>query len=137
MTAIDAAVQSRLLGAEEVTIVYRRGRDSMGASRFEQDLATGHGVRIVAGAVPVKVGATARSARWISPTREGPSGWRDRRDLHAQGRPSPRCDRAAARARPRGLELAGGKIRVTGPGRTSLPGSGPAATARPAATTLR
>ena len=33
MTAVDAAVQSRLLGAEEVTIVYRRGQDRMSASR--------------------------------------------------------------------------------------------------------
>ena len=32
MTAIDAAVQSKLLGAEEVTIVYRRGQADMKAS---------------------------------------------------------------------------------------------------------
>ena len=32
MTAVDAAVQSRLLGAEEVTIVYRRGPEAMSAS---------------------------------------------------------------------------------------------------------
>ena len=34
MTAIDAAVQSKLLGAEEVTIVYRRGQAEMKASRL-------------------------------------------------------------------------------------------------------
>ena len=39
MTAIDAAVQSKLLGAEEVTICYRRGKEHMNASEFEQDLA--------------------------------------------------------------------------------------------------
>src|SRR5690606_30262012 len=39
MTAIDAAVQSRLLGAEQVTMVYRRGKEAMNASEFEQDLA--------------------------------------------------------------------------------------------------
>ena len=32
MTAIDAAVQSKLLGAEEVTICYRRGQEQMNAS---------------------------------------------------------------------------------------------------------
>ncbi len=37
-TAVDAAVQSKLLGAENVTIAYRRDREAMGASRFEQDL---------------------------------------------------------------------------------------------------
>ena len=46
MTAIDAAVQSKLLGAEEVTIVYRRGKEHMNASEFEQDLAASKGVNI-------------------------------------------------------------------------------------------
>ena len=55
MTAIDAGVQSKLLGAEEVTIVYRRGRERMGASGYEQELAATRGVRIVCNAVPVAV----------------------------------------------------------------------------------
>ncbi|MGB3538255.1 MAG: NAD(P)-dependent oxidoreductase [Mesorhizobium sp.] len=46
MTAIDAAVQSKLLGAEEVTICYRRGQEHMNASGFEQDLAAANGVTI-------------------------------------------------------------------------------------------
>jgi glutamate synthase (NADPH/NADH) small chain len=46
MTAIDAAVQSKLLGAEEVTICYRRGQEDMNASDFEQDLAAANGVTI-------------------------------------------------------------------------------------------
>lgn len=46
MTAIDVAVQSKLLGAEEVTMVYRRGEQQMGASRFEQDFAQTSGVSI-------------------------------------------------------------------------------------------
>lgn len=46
MTAIDAAVQAKLLGAEEVTICYRRGKEHMNASEFEQDLATSKGVVI-------------------------------------------------------------------------------------------
>jgi glutamate synthase (NADPH/NADH) small chain len=46
MTAIDAAVQARLLGAEEVTICYRRGKEQMNASLYEQDLAASKGVLI-------------------------------------------------------------------------------------------
>lgn len=55
MTAVDAAVQAKLLGALNVTLVYRRGRDRMNASVFEQDLAASKGVRIVTHAVPVAV----------------------------------------------------------------------------------
>jgi glutamate synthase (NADPH/NADH) small chain len=46
MTAIDAAVQSKLLGAEEVTICYRRGQEHMNASGYEQELAAARGVNI-------------------------------------------------------------------------------------------
>lgn len=53
MTAVDAAVQSKLLGAENVSLVYRRGRDAMPASRFEQDLAAAKGVRLIFNAKPV------------------------------------------------------------------------------------
>lgn len=46
MTAVDAAVQAKMLGAEDVTIVYRRGAEQMNASRYEQDLAQIKGVKI-------------------------------------------------------------------------------------------
>lgn len=46
MTAIDIATQTRKLGADEVTIVYRRGKDQMSASPYEQDVAQTHGVTI-------------------------------------------------------------------------------------------
>ncbi|WP_349371064.1 NAD(P)-dependent oxidoreductase [Salinarimonas sp.] len=46
MTAIDAAVQAKKLGAEEVTLVYRRGADAMPASRYEQEVALTNGVVI-------------------------------------------------------------------------------------------
>ncbi|NRB01591.1 MAG: NAD(P)-dependent oxidoreductase, partial [Rhodobacteraceae bacterium] len=55
MTAVDAAVQSKLLGAEEVTIVYRRAQEVMPASKFEQDLAQQKGVRLLCNAAPVAV----------------------------------------------------------------------------------
>ncbi len=46
MTAIDAAMQSRLLGAATVTIAYRRGYEHMNASEVEQHLAQTHGISI-------------------------------------------------------------------------------------------
>ena len=45
-TAVDIAVQTKRLGAEDVTIVYRRGPDAMSATGHEQDLAQTDGVRI-------------------------------------------------------------------------------------------
>ena len=55
MTAVDAAVQSKLLGAENVTIAYRRDRDAMSASRYEQDLAASKGVKLMFNVQPVAV----------------------------------------------------------------------------------
>ncbi len=55
MTAVDAAVQAKLLGALNVSLVYRRGRDRMNASAFEQDLAASKGVRIITNASPKAV----------------------------------------------------------------------------------
>lgn len=55
MTAIDVAVQSKLLGAEDVTILYRRGKEHMKASTFEQDLAQIKGVKIKHWVAPKKV----------------------------------------------------------------------------------
>src|SRR5580765_5142400 len=46
MTAIDAAVQSKKLGAQEVTIVYRRDQQRMPASKHEQEWAQMNGVTI-------------------------------------------------------------------------------------------
>ena len=57
-TAIDIAVQSRRLGAEDVTIVYRRGPTEMSAPGHEQDFARTNDVRIRHWARPV--GLTAR-----------------------------------------------------------------------------
>ena len=55
MTAVDAAVQSKMLGAEQVTIVYRRGAESMSASSHEQDWARTNGVTIRHWAAPREV----------------------------------------------------------------------------------
>ncbi len=55
MTAVDAAIQAKKLGADEVTIAYRRGPAEMGASRYEQELAQVNGVRILHWVAPKKV----------------------------------------------------------------------------------
>ena len=55
MTAVDAAVQSKKLGAQSVTIVYRRGAQEMGASGHEQAWAQENGVHIHHWAAPKSV----------------------------------------------------------------------------------
>jgi glutamate synthase (NADPH/NADH) small chain len=55
MTAVDAAVQAKLLGAQEVHMVYRRGPEAMSASRAEQEWALTNGVVIHHGLAPVEV----------------------------------------------------------------------------------
>jgi glutamate synthase (NADPH/NADH) small chain len=54
-TAIDIAVQTKRLGAEDVTIVYRRGPRHMGATPHEQEFAQTNGVRIKHWAQPVRL----------------------------------------------------------------------------------
>ncbi|GAB0116586.1 NAD(P)-dependent oxidoreductase [Acidisoma sp. 7E03] len=58
-TAIDAATQIRMLGAETVTMVYRRGPAQMGATKVEQDWAQTHGVTIRHFLAPVSIEAVA------------------------------------------------------------------------------
>jgi glutamate synthase (NADPH/NADH) small chain len=53
-TAIDAAVQSKRLGAESVTLVYRRGPESMGATGHEQAFAKTEGVGVIHWARPLR-----------------------------------------------------------------------------------
>ncbi|MFV0490524.1 MAG: NAD(P)-dependent oxidoreductase [Pseudorhodobacter sp.] len=75
MTAVDAAVQSRLLGAENVTIVYRRGQERMSASAHEQEHAQNAGVRIICNAAPVAIhGGDVLEAIEFAYTEEGPDG---------------------------------------------------------------
>ena len=54
-TAIDAASQARRLGAEDVTIVYRRGPEQMTATEKEQQWAQTNDVRLRYWAVPVRL----------------------------------------------------------------------------------
>ncbi|UTY56191.1 NAD(P)-dependent oxidoreductase [Massilia sp. erpn] len=54
-TAIDMAVQIQRLGAEEVTLVYRRGFDAMSATHHEQEIAKSNQVRMLTWAQPQQV----------------------------------------------------------------------------------
>lgn len=124
MTAVDAAVQSKLLGAEHVSMVYRRGRDAMGASDHEIDHAAIEGVTIITGAMPVAI--------------HGPGGVREIEFAYArQGETGLEPTGETFRLRadqvfkaigqtltdlPDGLETLRGKITADPRGRTALPG---------------
>ncbi|MEZ0226346.1 MAG: NAD(P)-dependent oxidoreductase [Alphaproteobacteria bacterium] len=54
-TAIDIAIQIKRLGAEYVTLVYRRGADNMTATVWEQEFAQTNGVVIKHWAMPKKL----------------------------------------------------------------------------------
>jgi len=123
MTAVDAAVQSRLLGAENVTIAYRRSRDRMPASRYEQDLAASKGVRLMFNVRPVAVhgnGAVAGIELEYTAEENGA--------LTGTGEtirlPADQVFKAIGQVLTTngGLALDSGKIAVTGAGRTSVAG---------------
>lgn len=65
-TAVDIAVQIKKLGAESVTMVYRRGLDQMGATWYEQEVAQTNGVLIKTWAKPVEIHADADGLTSIS-----------------------------------------------------------------------
>lgn len=119
MTAVDAAVQAKLLGAENVTISYRRAQAQMPASRYEQDLATSKGVRILANTMPVAIDATGLTLEYT--TSEGGTLKGTGETVHLK---ADQVFRAIGQtfAGFDGPELERGKIKVTGPGRTSIPG---------------
>ncbi len=119
MTAIDAAIQSKLLGAQDVTIVYRRGKSAMSASLYEQDLATSKGVRIIHNAQPLRVLGNG--------TVSGVEFGFTSADLSQSGEtftlPADQVFKAIGQAlvQDTGIALETGKIKVTANGATSLP----------------
>ncbi len=123
MTAVDAAVQSKLLGADSVTIAYRRSRDRMGASRYEQDLAASHGVRLLFNVMPVAVhgnGSVGEIELEYTGEEDGVlKGTGERFRLAAD-----QVFKAIGQVLTTdgGLALEGGKIAVTGAGQTSVAG---------------
>jgi len=123
MTAVDAAVQSKLLGADTVTIAYRRGRDAMSASRYEQDLAASHGVKLLFNVQPLAIhgnGSVAELELEYTATKDGKlAGTGEKIRL-----PADQVFRAIGQtlSTDAGLDLDGRKIAVSGAGRTSRTG---------------
>jgi dihydropyrimidine dehydrogenase (NAD+) subunit PreT len=127
MTAVDAAVQSRKLGAQEVTIVYRRDQQRMPASKDEQEWAQRNGVTIRTWSVLKALetsaghveGATFASVHEVGGKLEATGKhWSLDADtvLKAIGQTLVLADPNLAT-----LELRGGRIKVNEEGRTSLP----------------
>ena len=129
MTAIDIAVQSKKLGAQNVTIVYRRSEDQMKASRFERELAQTSGVVIRTWARPVAIEGHAGAAQRRAVRGHARARGRARfarlrlphRGRHAVHRHRP-ARRAGRRSTGAGIELKGGRIVVDGERRTSAAG---------------
>jgi glutamate synthase (NADPH/NADH) small chain len=123
MTAVDAAVQSKLLGAQNVTIAYRRGREAMSASTYEQDLAASKGVRLMFNAQPVAIhGNGAVREIELEYTTDDGSGLKGTGETVRL--PADQVFKAIGQTLTTdgGLALAGRKIAVTGAGRTSQAG---------------
>ena len=123
MTAVDAAVQSKLIGAEQVTIAYRRGREAMSASRYEQDLAASHGVKLLFNVQPLKLESTGTSTALVleyTVTKDGRlTGTGETVRIAADQVFSAIGQTLVTDG---GLALDGRKISVTGAGRTSRDG---------------
>ncbi len=66
MTAVDASVQSALLGAENVHMVYRRGPETMSSSSVEQEWAQTNGVTIHHYLAPVEIIAASGKPDHVS-----------------------------------------------------------------------
>ncbi|WP_373355836.1 NAD(P)-dependent oxidoreductase [Pseudoroseicyclus sp. CXY001] len=113
MTAVDAAVQAKLLGAASVTLAYRKTREAMPASRWEQDLAASKGVQLVFQVTPAEMRGEGAVSEVVFAHAESDTPVILQADqvLLAIGQ---------RLAGGEGLQIAGGKIAVTGAGRTSL-----------------
>ena len=123
MTAVDAAVQSKLLGADDVTMVYRRSKDRMSASEFEQDLATSKGVRIIYNAAPLRVtGNGAAQAVEFAYTHDVNGKLENTGETFTLAADQVfKAIGQTLNGAPGGLELDGGKIKVDAFGQTSDP----------------
>lgn len=123
MTAIDAGVQSKLLGAEDVTIVYRRGKDRMSASPHEQDHATQSGVRIIHNAAPIRIkGKNHVKGVEFAYTQAGPDCLTFSKETFTLEADQVFTAIGQSLITDAALNLEHGKIAVTGPGRTSETG---------------
>jgi len=130
-TAIDIAIQSKSLGAEEVALVYRRGSEDMSATPYEQELSKTRGVQVRYWSKPVAIEGDAQgvSAVTFEKTRKNAKG-----ELEGTGEKFKiECDmvfKAVGQLLVKGftgeasevLELAKNKIKVNDQKETSLKG---------------
>ncbi|ABM39311.1 NAD(P)-dependent oxidoreductase [Polaromonas naphthalenivorans] len=128
MTAVDAAVQSRLLGAESVHIAYRRGPETMSASVDEQHWAQTNGVTIRRWLAPVEISGEDGQASGVMFARQAL--------VNGQLQPTGETEFIAADMvfkaigqtlgnpvlTESGLAMQGGRIKTAADGATSLPG---------------
>jgi glutamate synthase (NADPH/NADH) small chain len=126
MTAVDAAVQSRLLGAEQVTMVYRRGPDGLSASLHEQHWAQTNGVTLRCWARPLAVeaaGGVLRGMRFAATALEAGQLVDTGEQFFLEADMVLRAIGQSYRPEAAGaaLELQGGRIRTDAQFRTSLP----------------
>ncbi len=125
MTAVDAAVQSRKLGAEDVTIVYRRGASAMSASPVEQEWAQTNGVKIRHWAAPKEVlseGGAVSGVRFAATALSGDQLVETGEAFTLEADMVLRAIGQTFRAEPAGnaIALQGGRIATDDAGRTSL-----------------
>lgn len=121
MTAVDAAVQSRLLGAESVTIAYRRAQSKMPASRYEQDLAASRGVRILGQVVLREIHGNG-AVREVEFDRVNEAMEPTGETIRLPCDQLLRAIGQAPEGLPEGPALERGRLRVDARGRTSVPG---------------
>ncbi|KVO52996.1 NAD(P)-dependent oxidoreductase [Burkholderia stagnalis] len=117
-TAVDAAVQSRKLGAASVTMVYRRGVDAMSATWAEREFAQKNGVTLVTHAKPVRL--LGRDGQVSGVEFEGAAGDRFTLDADMVLKAIGQVLVPAGIAREL-LTLDGGRIAVDANGQTTLP----------------
>ncbi|KVC65976.1 NAD(P)-dependent oxidoreductase [Burkholderia stagnalis] len=117
-TAVDAAVQSRKLGAASVTMVYRRGVDAMSATWAEREFAQKNGVTLVTHAKPVRL--LGRDGQVSGVEFEGAAGDRFTLDADMVLKAIGQVLVPAGVAREL-LTLDGGRIAVDANGQTTLP----------------
>lgn len=128
MTAVDAAVQSKLLGAESVTLVYRRGQASMSASKDEQDWALKHGVVIQHWLAPTELTGADGAVTGVRFARQHISGGKLTPTGDTVDLPADLVLKAIGQTlgnawlADTGLALTEGRLATDDDGRTSLPG---------------
>ncbi len=127
MTAVDAAVQAKLLGAMTATIVYRRGPQSMPASAHEQQWAQQCGVTIRHWAAPQAVLADGGQITGVRFAHTALQGGQLAQTGDTFTLPADMVLRAIGQtyrseAAGTGVRLEQGRIHTDAQGRTSLPG---------------